>query len=41
MASASTKEAKNYAKAGAIAEEALTSSRTVMSFNAQQYESDR
>ncbi|PAV59795.1 hypothetical protein WR25_25744 isoform A [Diploscapter pachys] len=41
MASASTEEAKNYAKAGAIAEEALTSSRTVMSFNAQKYESDR
>lgn len=41
MASATAKEVANYASAGAIAEEVLTSARTVVSFNAQQYECDR
>lgn len=41
MASAATAEAKKYAIAGGIAEEVLTSMRTVISFNGQYYEADR
>ena len=41
MATAATREAKKYAVAGGIAEEVLTSMRTVIAFNGQQYECDR
>ncbi|VDM51137.1 unnamed protein product [Toxocara canis] len=41
MASATAKEAENYATAGGIAEEVLSSIRTVVAFNGQQFESDR
>ncbi|MFH4979050.1 hypothetical protein AB6A40_005759 [Gnathostoma spinigerum] len=41
MATASAREAKKYASAGAIAEGALSSIRTVIAFNGQQYEADR
>uniref|UniRef100_A0A914CAD8 ABC-type xenobiotic transporter n=1 Tax=Acrobeloides nanus TaxID=290746 RepID=A0A914CAD8_9BILA len=41
MASSTEKEAKNYAKAGAIAEEVLTSIRTVVAFNGQEMECKR
>uniref|UniRef100_A0A0N5AI25 ABC-type xenobiotic transporter n=1 Tax=Syphacia muris TaxID=451379 RepID=A0A0N5AI25_9BILA len=41
MASATSSEVANYAEAGAIAEEVLTSVRTVVSFNAQETECKR
>uniref|UniRef100_F1L779 Multidrug resistance protein 1 n=1 Tax=Ascaris suum TaxID=6253 RepID=F1L779_ASCSU len=41
MASATAKEAENYATAGGIAEEVLTSIRTVVAFNGQKFECDR
>ncbi|VDK52197.1 unnamed protein product [Cylicostephanus goldi] len=41
MASAATEEAKKYAVAGGIAEEVLTSIRTVIAFNGQPYECER
>uniref|UniRef100_A0A7I4YQ55 Multidrug resistance protein 1 n=2 Tax=Haemonchus contortus TaxID=6289 RepID=A0A7I4YQ55_HAECO len=41
MATAATREAKKYAVAGGIAEEVLTSMRTVMAFNGQPYECER
>ncbi|PIO69295.1 ABC transporter transmembrane region [Teladorsagia circumcincta] len=41
MASAATREAKKYAVAGGIAEEVLTSMRTVIAFNGQPYECER
>ncbi|CAD6186832.1 unnamed protein product [Caenorhabditis auriculariae] len=41
MASASTEEAKKYAVAGGLAEEVLTSMRTVIAFNGQKYECNR
>uniref|UniRef100_A0AC34RQC6 ABC transmembrane type-1 domain-containing protein n=1 Tax=Panagrolaimus sp. JU765 TaxID=591449 RepID=A0AC34RQC6_9BILA len=41
MESASQAESKGYAKAGAIAEQALGSIRTVVAFNGVQYECDR
>ncbi|KAE9555334.1 hypothetical protein FO519_001416 [Halicephalobus sp. NKZ332] len=41
MASSVEKEAKMYAKAGSVAEQALTSIRTVVAFNGQTYECDR
>uniref|UniRef100_A0A0N5AV15 ABC-type xenobiotic transporter n=1 Tax=Syphacia muris TaxID=451379 RepID=A0A0N5AV15_9BILA len=41
MAKTTADESKNYAVAGAIAEEVLTSIRTVLSFNAQEYEYQR
>nr|AJM87336.1 P-glycoprotein [Cylicocyclus elongatus] len=41
MASAATEEAKKYAVAGGIAEEVLTSMRTVIAFNGQPYECER
>ncbi|CAD6198758.1 unnamed protein product [Caenorhabditis auriculariae] len=41
MGSASKEEAKKYAEAGNIAEEAITSIRTVVAFNGQPYELDR
>ncbi|KAK5970204.1 Multidrug resistance protein pgp-1 [Trichostrongylus colubriformis] len=41
MATAATREAKKYAVAGGIAEEVLTSIRTVIAFNGQPYECER
>ncbi|KAH7697576.1 multi-drug resistance protein 1, partial [Aphelenchoides avenae] len=41
MAKAAAREMKKYAKAGAIAEEALSSIRTVVSFNGQERECSR
>ncbi|CAL2047788.1 unnamed protein product [Caenorhabditis brenneri] len=41
LATAATKEAKQYAVAGGIAEEVLTSIRTVIAFNGQEYECKR
>lgn len=41
MAKYARLEGTVYSKAGAIAEEALTSIRTVVAFNGQQYECDR
>lgn len=41
MASAATREAKKYAVAGGIAEEVLTSMRTVIAFNGQPFECQR
>uniref|UniRef100_A0AC34QYV8 p-glycoprotein n=1 Tax=Panagrolaimus sp. JU765 TaxID=591449 RepID=A0AC34QYV8_9BILA len=41
MSSSTTKEAEQYAVAGAIAEEALTSLRTVYAFNGQEIECQR
>ena len=41
MASATAEEAKKYAVAGKIAEEVLTSTRTVLSFNGQEMECKR
>ena len=41
MATSAAREAQIYAKAGAVAEEALTSIRTVVAFNGQQYECNR
>ncbi|TMS37558.1 hypothetical protein L596_004463 [Steinernema carpocapsae] len=41
MASSATREAEKYAVAGAVAEEVLTSVRTVVSFNGQESECDR
>lgn len=41
MSDSTAKEAKDYAVAGSIAEEALTSLRTVYAFNGQQMEIDR
>ena len=41
MANSVAKEAQLYAKAGSVAEEALTSIRTVVAFNGQQYECNR
>uniref|UniRef100_A0A914ZBL4 ABC transmembrane type-1 domain-containing protein n=1 Tax=Panagrolaimus superbus TaxID=310955 RepID=A0A914ZBL4_9BILA len=41
MASSAAKEAKQYAAAGAIAEQALTSIRTVVAFNGEKHECDR
>ncbi|VDK42595.1 unnamed protein product [Anisakis simplex] len=41
MASATAKESENYAVAGGIAEEVITSIRTVDAFNGQQLECDR
>ncbi|KAJ1366072.1 Ubiquitin carboxyl-terminal hydrolase isozyme L1 [Parelaphostrongylus tenuis] len=41
MASAAIREAKKYAVAGGIAEEVLTSIRTVIAFNGQPYECER
>uniref|UniRef100_A0AC35FBA3 p-glycoprotein n=1 Tax=Panagrolaimus sp. PS1159 TaxID=55785 RepID=A0AC35FBA3_9BILA len=41
MSESTSKEAKQYAVAGAIAEEALTSLRTVYAFNGQNYECQR
>ncbi len=41
MASIGTKEAIQYAKAGAVAEEALSSMRTVVAFNGQEQECRR
>uniref|UniRef100_A0A1I7V2Y6 p-glycoprotein n=1 Tax=Caenorhabditis tropicalis TaxID=1561998 RepID=A0A1I7V2Y6_9PELO len=41
LATAATKEAKQYAVAGGIAEEVLTSIRTVIAFNGQEYECRR
>uniref|UniRef100_A0A1I8A8Z0 Multidrug resistance protein 1 n=1 Tax=Steinernema glaseri TaxID=37863 RepID=A0A1I8A8Z0_9BILA len=41
MASSATREAENYAKAGSVAEEVLTSIRTVVSFNGQEIECNR
>uniref|UniRef100_A0AC34QSI0 p-glycoprotein n=2 Tax=Panagrolaimus sp. JU765 TaxID=591449 RepID=A0AC34QSI0_9BILA len=41
MASSAAKEAQLYSKAGSIAEQALTSIRTVVAFNGQVYECDR
>lgn len=41
LATAATKEAKQYAVAGGIAEEVLTSIRTVIAFNGQDYECKR
>ncbi len=38
MANATAKESINYSKAGAIAEEVLTSIRTVIAFNGQKKE---
>ncbi|WKY07542.1 hypothetical protein Q1695_007198 [Nippostrongylus brasiliensis] len=41
MASAASREAKKYAVSGGIAEEVLTSIRTVIAFNGQPHESNR
>ncbi|RCN51734.1 ABC transporter, ATP-binding protein [Ancylostoma caninum] len=41
MATAATREAKKYAVAGGIAEEVLTSMRTVIAFNGQPFECQR
>ncbi|VDL62378.1 unnamed protein product [Nippostrongylus brasiliensis] len=41
MATASSQEAKKYAVAGGIAEEVLTSMRTVIAFNGQPHECER
>uniref|UniRef100_A0A1I7X947 ABC transporter domain-containing protein n=1 Tax=Heterorhabditis bacteriophora TaxID=37862 RepID=A0A1I7X947_HETBA len=41
MATAATREAKKYAVAGGIAEEVLTSMRTVIAFNGQSFECNR
>jgi ABC-type multidrug transport system fused ATPase/permease subunit len=41
MSESTSKEAKQYAVAGAIAEETLTSLRTVYAFNGQEYECQR
>ncbi|KAK6746818.1 hypothetical protein RB195_000213 [Necator americanus] len=41
MATAATREAKKYAVAGGIAEEVLSSMRTVIAFNGQPYECER
>lgn len=41
MAMSEAKEAEKYAKAGAIAEEALTSIRTVVAFNGTERECSR
>jgi methionine aminopeptidase len=41
MSKSAKKEAEKYAKAGAIAEEALSSIRTVVAFNGQEYECSR
>lgn len=41
MESAAENEAIDYAQAGAIAEQALTSVRTVVAFNGQKYECEK
>lgn len=41
MSATVRKEAEKYAKAGAIAEEALSSIRTVVAFNGQEHECQR
>lgn len=41
MAKYAREEGKVYGKAGAIAEEALTSIRTVIAFNGQEHECER